>query len=69
MEGPGGRKACANLLPNLAFRGVFLPQGAKHVSFDYQPWQISVGATLSITTLVLLAGFWICADQKKRPQE
>jgi hypothetical protein len=51
---------------NLIFRGVILKKGAKHVTFRFEPWQFTVGMTISGCTLGMMAGVWIWGWVKKR---
>ncbi len=50
---------------NYVMRGVFLPKGRHSVEFKYEPFSFKVGGLLSLTTFVLILGYFAWARVKK----
>jgi hypothetical protein len=46
------------VIANYAFRGVGVPAGAHHVTLSYEPVSLRLGATLSLTGLIVLILAW-----------
>jgi len=53
---------------NYVMRGVFMPGGQHRVEFRYDPLSFKVGAIISLTSVVMVAGFliWLEVNDKRR---